>query len=109
MVLEKLASSGLVETSGAKVNIRYSLRISDTVQTKVIRNNTVIKITDNLKYTEIVIKYAKKNNGRITRRETSSLLGISEDQAYRLLKKMSSEGRLMPAGKGANSYYEVLK
>ncbi|MBQ5990463.1 MAG: putative DNA binding domain-containing protein [Oscillospiraceae bacterium] len=108
MVLEKLTSSGLVEMSGTKVSSRYSLRISDNVRSKVIRNNTVIKIADNIKCYEIVIKYARKNNGCITRRETSSLLGISEDQAYRLLRKMSSEGKLEPAGKGSNSYYRLL-
>ena len=50
MVLEKLTSSGLVEMSGTNVSSRYSLRISDNVRSKVIRNNTVIKSADNFKY-----------------------------------------------------------
>jgi ATP-dependent DNA helicase RecG len=108
ITLEKLTDSGLVAVSGSERSRRYSLKLQAKANNGSKKKNTIRKITDKSKYPEMIIDYAKKNNNRITRRESVALLEISEDQAYRLLRKMSVEGILKPMGRGSDSYYELL-
>ncbi len=108
ITLEKLTDSGLVTVSGSDRSRRYSLKLQDKDNNASKKKNTVRKIDDKSKYPEMIISYAQKNNNRITRRESVALLEVSEDQAYRLLRKMCVEGILKPVGRGSDSYYELL-
>ena len=60
-----------------------------------------------MRYPEMIIQYARNNSGCITRGEAASLLLIGEDQAYRVLKRMTAENKLKAVGKGKGAHYEL--
>ena len=78
---------------------KYSDNISGYVRQKGI---------DKVRYPEMIIQYARNNNRCITRGEAASLLLISEDQAYRVLKGMTAENKLKAVGKGKAAHYELV-
>lgn len=106
--VEKLIESGLVEATGNGKNRMYML------SAKVYReqDNAVgyVRQTgiDRLKYNELVMKLAKQQ-GYVTRENVCELLGITESQSYRVLKKLADEQKLVLVGKGRKAKYELIK
>lgn len=48
---------------------------------------------------------ASREKGAITNSECQALLGVDENRAYYLLKKLADAGRLKPEGKGKGRKY----
>ena len=63
---------------------------------------------DRLKHNELVLKLAKQQ-GYVTRENVHDLLGITESQAYRVLKWLADDDKLILKGKGRNLRYELNK
>lgn len=103
--VEKLVESGLVEADGNGNNRSYIL------SALLYKNaNNVIGYVrqtgiDRIRYPELVLKYAKNNQGRVTRKDVMQLLHLNEGQAYRLLVKMTEDDMLSLIGKGKFAYY----
>ena len=103
----KLVESGLIEATGKGKNRTYilSAKVYNAGDNMIgyIRQTDI----DELRYEELVLKFAKKSNDGIKRREVSELLKISKDQSYRLLKKLVKENKLTLIGKGNQTRYKI--
>ena len=106
--VEKLLEAGLVDAIGNTTARTYLL------SSKVYREqeNMVgyVRQTgiDLIKYEELVLKLAVNQNGIVTRDNVVDLLGINTAQAYRVLKKISENGKLKLVGHGRASHYELI-
>ena len=102
-VLERLVEAGLARAYGTKTRT-YTL--SRRVYEKFGQSEEYARQSgmDPDEQKKKVILYAK-THGRITRRETIELCGLSETQASRLLQKLTQEGALVSRGKGRGAYY----
>lgn len=106
--VEKLLEAGLVDAIGNTTARTYLL------SSKVYREqeNMVgyVRQTgiDLIKYEELVLKLAVNQNGIVTRNNVVDLLGINTAQAYRVLKKISENGKLKLVGHGRASHYELI-
>ena len=104
-VLRKLSESGIVEmrgTAGRRVfqlSEVTSLRLGDRTDARRGRAEPV-------QHHEMVGRYLEDHSS-ISRRDVAELCAISNPQAYRLLKKMESEGVLLRVGtRGRSVRYE---
>ena len=107
ITVEKLVESGLIEAIGNGRSRYYTLSASVYKQSDNITGYVRQTGIDTIRYPEMIIKFAKSNNGKIARKEAADLLKIRESQAYRVLKKMSDEGLLLLVGKGKYAYYKL--
>lgn len=107
ITVEKLVESGLIEAIGSGRSRYYTLSASVYKQSDNITGYVRQTGIDRIRYPEMIIKFAKSNNGKIARKEAADLLKIRETQAYRVLKKMSDEGLLILVGKGKYAYYKL--
>ena len=107
--VEKLVESGMIEPTGSGRGRNYILSSSVYKQSK----NTVgyVRQTniDKIRYPEMIIKFAKSNDNRVTRADVMELCRINDNQAYRVLTKLVRENKLKLCGKGKYAYYEVVK
>lgn len=99
--------AGVVEASGSGISRSYILsskvyKADDALPAYVRQNN--ISAT---RQRGLVLELAEKNDGEVTSSEVMDLLGLSYISAYRLLKKMEDEGKLMHEGKGRSSRYLI--
>lgn len=57
----------------------------------------------------MIIELAEKNDGKITRADVIELLKVDENRAYRTLKDLVNQGKLLQEGRGRYSYYVLKK
>ena len=104
--VERLRESGLVEASGSGKGRAYIL----SAKVYKAQNNAVgyVRQTgiDQLRFEELICKLAGQQ-GYVTRDNVSELLNISTSQAYRLLKKLTGEKKLVLVGRGRAARYEL--
>lgn len=103
--VEKLVERGLVEALGNGKNRVYML----SAKVYKAQDNAVgyVRQTgiDSVKYNELVLKLIEKQ-GFATRNDVGELLGINDNQAYRVLKKLNKDNKIVLVGKGRNARYE---
>lgn len=106
--IEKLIESGLVEASGNGNTRVYML----SAKVYKVRGNVIgyVRQTgiDKLKYEELVLKLTKQQ-GYVAREDVIELLGVSTDQAYRILKGLVNSDKLELIKQGAKSKYIFKK
>lgn len=105
--VESLVESGVVEVFGSGQSRSYILssevyKDANALPAYVRQNN--ISATRRM---GLVIELAEKNGGSVTSSEVMELLGVSYISAYRLLKKMTGEGKLRHEGVGPSSRYVI--
>lgn len=102
--VERLLESGLVEARGTGRGRIYIL--SAKVYKEQANAVGYVRQTgiDKLKYDELVLKLVKEQ-GYATREDVSELLGISGDQAYRILRELVDRKCLLLSGKGRGAKY----
>ncbi len=104
--VEKLIESGLLEASGRGKSREYIL------SAKVYRehDNSVgyvrQTLIDEIKYEELVLKLAVQQ-GDVTRDNVKELLNVSASRAYRVLKKLVDNGKLVLTGRGRAASYTL--
>ena len=59
-----------------------------------------------LRYTELILKLASAKE-YITRKDVMDLLHVKGPQAYRLLKKLVNQGKLVSAGNTSAAHYKL--
>ena len=59
-----------------------------------------------IKREKAVLEYIK-THGKIKRADVMDLCGINKDQAYRLLNKLKTKGKIIVAGSGSRTWYEL--
>ncbi len=103
-MIEGLVEVGLVEARGVKKGRTYTL--SPKVYQRMGQPSDYIRQAgfDTIQQEQMVMQYFQ-SHGRITRKDVVELCKVSEDQASRLLRKLTSDHKLRPEGKGrARSY-----
>lgn len=104
---EALIEAGLIEASGTGKGRSYILSAKMYKQTDNTAGYVRQTGIDTVRYPELIMKYAKNNQGTITRYDVQQLLQVSAPQSYRLLRKLTVEGKLELVGKGKGAYYKV--
>jgi len=106
--LERGIEAGIVEGFGQGKNRSYMLSASvyKVAKNKIgyVRQADI----DESRYRELVLNLAM-HNGFISRADVVNLLHVDANKAYRVLKSLSKEGRLMPVNKGRYAKYKFLK
>src|SRR5690348_13402628 len=92
--LRGLVDAGLVDQDGVGRWTTYSLRVAKELPEQLEPATEEDKI----------LAFAR-SNGAISNSETQGLLGVDENRAYYLLKKLADAGRLKPQGKGKGRKY----
>ena len=105
--IEKLIEAGMIEASGNGRGRHYMLSASFYRKADKTAEYVRQKGISDIRFPEMIIKYAENNGGHITRKEAVNLLKVTEPQAYRLLKKMSLSGSLKLVVAGRYSYYTI--
>lgn len=106
--IEAMTESGLIEATGKGKNRAYILgqkiyrERNESIQ--YVRQTNI----DDIRYPELVMKLANTQNGIITKEDVCKLLQITPNQAYKVIKKLKSEGRLELLGGGRYSKYKVI-
>ena len=103
-VVERLVEAGLVEAHGVKKGRTYTL--SPKVYQRIGSPADYVRQVgfDRIQQEQMVLRYARAHQ-RITRKDAASLCRISEDQASRILRKLSQENKLKQEGKGRGTIY----
>jgi ATP-dependent DNA helicase RecG len=105
-VLERLVEAGLVEAHGVKKGRTYTL--SPQVYRELGQSADYVRQAgfEPIQQEQMVLQYVKTHN-RITRQEAAELCRINEDQASRLLRKLTAANRLKLVGQGRGAYYVI--
>lgn len=105
-VLDKAVEQGLVEAYGAGRGRNYALS-HNVYQGKVQKVGYVRqKDIDEARYDELIISLASTNEF-ISRADVVNLLHVEEGKAYRLLKGLVNEGRLVAVNRGRYAKYQL--
>lgn len=107
--IQQLVERGLIEISGSGKSRAYIL--SSRVYRDQDNSVGYVRQTgiDSLKFEELIIKLAKHQGGYVTRDNVKELLNLSDNQAYRILRKLADRDQLYLIGKGRNARYELVK
>ena len=103
--LHRLVEAGLVEERGQKKGRTWHL---SAAAYRALGDKAAYvrqRGFEPLQQAQMVLQYVEKH-GRITRREAAELCRLSSDQAYRLLTRLTAEGRLARRGSKKGAWYE---
>lgn len=105
-VLERLHERGLVEAAGEKTGRVYHL--SASLYRELGQANGYVRThgIDRLRQEGLVMEYIEAH-GRITRAEMVKLLGVSPNQARRVIDRMRTSGKIKPKGNPPRWVYYV--
>lgn len=106
--VEGLVEAGLVEGVGSGTSRDYMLsarvyRGSGELASYVRQRNM-----DGARRDAMVLEFARGNDGVVATSDVMELLGMSYISAYRLLKKLESDGRFRHEGSGPSSRYVLV-
>ncbi len=109
-VLELLHERGLVEARGEKRGRVYHLSASLYQRLGGVSAYVRARGFDRIQQREMVINAIKGSpERRITRGQVMDLCQITQQQAYRLLKRLCDDGLLELCGQGRSAYYSLSK
>lgn len=107
ITVENLVESGLIDAIGSGRSRYYTLSADVYKQSDNLTGYVRQTGIDKIRYPEMILKFAETNNGIITRKDAADLLRLNVQQAYRILKKMADEGKLIPEGTGKGACYRI--
>lgn len=105
-ILEKLVEAGLVDAHGAKRGRTYTL--SARLYRKMGEKSEYVRQSgfDHIQQEEMVMRFVREH-GEIRRRDVIELCHLTSDQAAKLLRGLSKEGRLQLHGAKRGAYYTL--
>ena len=105
-LLMRMVREGLLERSGVRRSQLF--RLSGALYQTLGESIAYIREVgiDAIRYEEMILAYVRQY-GAITNRITRELLGVSSFQASRLLKKLTTEGKLCKEGTYKNAAYRL--
>ena len=107
-ILDKSIESGIVEGYGSGRGRTYILsKKLYKDKSKSIGYVRQMDI-DETRYVELIMELAKKNEF-ISKNDVMELLHLNKDQAYRILKKLVSNGTLERVSSGKYAKYKIIK
>jgi len=103
--LQRLVEAGLVEPRGERKGRLWHL--SAIAYRRLGQKTAYVRQRgfESLQQEQMVLQYVEKH-GRITRKEAAELCRLSPDQAYRLLTRLTEEGRIVRHGSKKGAWYE---
>lgn len=104
MVLERLNERGLIEARGERRGRVYYISASLYRQLGDVAGYVRSRGFDEIQQREMILN-AVEVEGKITRKKAAELCRVNSARAYYVLRKLVSEGRLQPVGKGRSAYY----
>ena len=107
-VLETLVASGIVESGGNGRGRYYMLSSKYYKKAKNIAAYVRQKDIDPIRYEELVMELLKKK-GTVRRSDVVDLLHVTKSQAFRILKRLAENDKIVLDGKGAGSKYVLKK
>lgn len=105
--VERMTEAGLIEAVGTGRGRYYMLSANVYAESDNPSGYARQKGIDPAQYADRILQYVRENGGRITRAETVELLHVTPPQAYRLLKKLEDEHKLIGLGAGKGAYYKL--
>ncbi len=108
-MMEMLIERGLVEEIGRGHNRMFMLGCSPYTKTGKAKEYTRQRGIDSVRFPEMVLTLAKRQNGSITKNDVVELLHITKTQAYTILQTLCKEKKLKIIGKGRYSYYKIVQ
>lgn len=104
--LEALTEAGLVEAHGATRGRSYTLSAAVYQRTGDKAAYTRQKGFSQIQNEQMVLNFVGQH-GRIKRSEAMELCRLSDDQAFRLLKRLVEQGQLVAHGERRGAYYTL--
>lgn len=107
--VENMIEMGLIEASGNGKNRSFIMGkkiYRDKKETIQYVRQTDI---DSIRYPELVMKLAKTQNGIITKQNIIDLLNVTPSQAYKLIKQLQSENKIMLLNGGKYAKYKIVE
>lgn len=103
-VLERLVEAGLAEAHGVKKGRTYTL--SPTLYQQMGQPADYVRQAgfDPIQQEQMVLQYVQVH-AKITRKDVAGLCRVTDDQAYRLLHKLTKKNQLQRIGAGPGSAY----
>ena len=103
-LLERMVEQGLVEATGERPRVYH---LSAPIYRRLSSPEGYVRAhgIDRLRWEGLVMEWAV-NHGRVARGDVITLLQVTPDQAYKILERMCSKGKLVRQGKGRRgSFY----
>ncbi|TCO82694.1 ATP-dependent DNA helicase RecG [Plasticicumulans lactativorans] len=104
--LEALTEAGLVEAHGTTRGRSYTLSASVYQRAGSKAAYTRQKGFSGIQTEQMVLNFVSQH-GRIKRSEAMELCRLTDDQAFRLLRKLVEQGRLVAHGEKRGAYYTL--
>ena len=107
--VENMIETGLIEATGSGKNRTFIMG------KKIYReNNETIQYVrqtdiDSIRYPELVMKLARTQNGIITKQNIIDLLNVTPSQAYKIIKQLQSENKIMLLNGGKYARYQIVE
>ena len=107
--VENMIETGLIEATGSGKNRTFIMG------KKIYReNNETIQYVrqtdiDSIRYPELVMKLARTQNGIITKQNIIDLLNVTPSQAYKIIKQLQSENKIMLLNGGKYAKYQIVE
>jgi len=107
--VEKLVEAGLVEANGNGKGRIYMLSSKVYKEQDNMVGYVRQRGIDSVKYEALIMELAQKQSGKITRQNVVELLNVTPSQAYRLLRKLVDQDKLIQNGTGRAAYYSAVE
>lgn len=104
VALEQLCEAGLVEARSTGRGRTYMLSSKVYLKTSSLIEYERQRDIDSLRQASLILQLAERQ-GFVTRKDAVELLHLAEPQAYRVLKKLVEENKLVLDGKGRGARY----
>jgi ATP-dependent DNA helicase RecG len=107
--VENMIETGLIEATGSGKNRTFIMgkkiyrEKNETIQ--YVRQTDI----DNIRYPELVMKLARTQNGIITKQNIIDLLNVTPSQAYKIIKQLQSENKIMLLNGGKYAKYKIVE
>ena len=107
--VENMMEMGLIEATGSGKNRSFIMgkkiyrEKNETIQ--YVRQTDI----DNIRYPELVMKLARTQNGIITKQNIIDLLNVTPSQAYKIIKQLQNENKIMLLNGGKYAKYQIVE
>ena len=107
--VENMIEMGLIEATGNGKNRSFIMgkkiyrEKNETIQ--YVRQTDI----DNIRYPELVMKLARTQNGIITKQNIIDLLNVTPSQAYKIIKQLQNENKIMLLNGGKYAKYQIVE
>jgi len=107
-ILTRLIERGVVEAHGTSRGQGRTYALSAMVYRAAGQQAEYVRQVgfDQIQQEQMVLRYVKAH-GHISRREVMDLCQLGEDQAYRVLRRLSEEGKLVKTGSTKSALYTL--